>query len=91
VNAAYLRDGALHLDQLGRGMAWLDTGTVSAMQEAAQFVEAIEARQGLKIGCPEEVAFRMGYITRDALRALAKPLATSEYGLYLQRVAEERP
>jgi glucose-1-phosphate thymidylyltransferase len=90
VNAAYLRDGALHLDQLGRGMAWLDTGTVSAMQEAARFVEAIEARQGLKIGCPEEVAFRMGYITRDALRALAAPLATGEYGQYLQKVAEEQ-
>jgi len=90
VNAAYLRDGALHLDQLGRGMAWLDTGTVTAMQEAAQFVEAIEARQGLKIGCPEEVAYRMGYITREALRALAAPLATSDYGRYLAKVAEER-
>jgi glucose-1-phosphate thymidylyltransferase len=90
VNAAYLRDGALHLDQLGRGMAWLDTGTVSAMQEAARFVEAIETRQGLKIGCPEEVAFRMGYITREALRALAAPLATSEYGRYLLKVAEEQ-
>ena len=90
VNAAYLRDGALHLDQLGRGMAWLDTGTVTAMQEAAQFVEAIEARQGLKVGCPEEVAYRLGYITREALRALAAPLATSEYGRYLQKVAEER-
>lgn len=90
VNAAYLRDGALHLDQLGRGMAWLDTGTVTALQEAARFVEAIEARQGLKIGCPEEVAYRMGFITREALKALAAPLATSEYGRYLARVAEER-
>ncbi len=89
VNAAYLAAGALRLEQLGRGMAWLDTGTVQALQEAAQFVEAIEARQGLKIGAPEEVAFRMGFIDRERLLALAAPLATSEYGAYLRRVAED--
>lgn len=90
VNAAYLADGSLTLEQLGRGMAWLDTGTVGALQEAAQFVAAIEARQGLKIGCPEEVAYRMGFITAERLAALAAPLATSEYGEYLARVAAER-
>jgi glucose-1-phosphate thymidylyltransferase len=89
VNNAYLRDGSLRLEVLGRGMAWLDTGSVSALQEAARFVEAIEARQGLKISCPEEVAYRMQYITREALQALASPLGGSEYGAYLRRVAEE--
>jgi glucose-1-phosphate thymidylyltransferase len=91
VNSAYLAEGQLRLEQLDRGMAWLDTGTVTALQEAARFVEAIEMRQGLKIGCPEEVAYRMGFIDRERLRALAAPLATSEYGGYLQRIAEELP
>lgn len=89
VNNAYIREGALRLELLGRGMAWLDTGTVTALQEAARFVEAIEMRQGLKIACPEEIAFRLRYISREQLLALAAPLATSEYGAYLRRVAEE--
>ncbi|MEX2182755.1 MAG: glucose-1-phosphate thymidylyltransferase RfbA [Gemmatimonadaceae bacterium] len=89
VNNAYLADGTLRLEVLGRGMAWLDTGTVGALQEAARFVEAIETRQGLKISCPEEIAYRLGYIGRAQLLALAAPLGPSEYGAYLRRVAEE--
>ena len=91
VNAAYLQQGALHLETLQRGMAWLDTGTVTALQEAARFVEAIETRQGMKIGCPEEVAYRMGFIDAAQLERLAAPLATSEYGAYLRRIATEAP
>ncbi len=89
VNAAYLAQGALRLEALARGMAWLDTGTVTALQEAARFVEAIETRQGMKIGCPEEVAYRMGFIDAAQLERLAAPLASSEYGAYLRRVAAE--
>lgn len=91
VNAEYLRQGALRIETLQRGMAWLDTGTVAALQDAARFVEAIETRQGMKIGCPEEVAFRMGYIDGAQLERLAAPLASSEYGAYLRRIAAEAP
>lgn len=91
VNSAYLTQSRLRLEVLNRGMAWLDTGTVGAFQEAARFVEAIETRQGMKIGCPEEVAYRMRFITSDQLKALAQPLANSEYGAYLLRVADEAP
>jgi glucose-1-phosphate thymidylyltransferase len=75
---------------MGRGMAWLDTGTHETLLEAAHFIETIERRQGLKIACPEEIAYRMGFIRADDLRRLAEPLAKSGYGRYLLRILEER-
>lgn len=83
VNRAYLERGLLHVEQLGRGTAWLDTGTHQSLLEAAEFVSVLEARQGLKVACPEEIAWRMGYLTDDQLRALATPLKNSGYGQYL--------
>ena len=83
VNRAYLERGTLRVEQLGRGTAWLDTGTHAALLEAAHFIEVVESRQGLKIACPEEIAFRMGYIDAAALEALARPLAGNAYGQYL--------
>jgi glucose-1-phosphate thymidylyltransferase len=83
VNRAYLERGDLYVQPLGRGFAWLDTGTFETLQQAAQFVEAIESRQGLKIACPEEIAYRNGWIDADQLRALAAPLVKSGYGRYL--------
>lgn len=84
VNKAYLDRGQLSVELLSRGTAWLDTGTHEALLDAAIFVKVIEDRQGLKICCPEEIAFRMGYITVDELAALAEPLAKNGYGRYLQ-------
>ncbi len=84
VNKEYLRRGELHVGVLDRGTAWLDTGTFDSLMEAAQFVQIIERRQGLKVGCIEEVAYQMGFITSDQLRALAAPLVKSGYGAYLQ-------
>ncbi|MEL6445529.1 MAG: glucose-1-phosphate thymidylyltransferase RfbA [Bacteroidota bacterium] len=89
VNRTYLQRGMLDVEVLGRGTAWLDTGTHQSLLEAANFVEVVEARQGLKIACPEEVAFRMGYIDADALRALATPLAKSTYGQYLLTLLDQ--
>jgi glucose-1-phosphate thymidylyltransferase len=83
VNRHYLKEGTLHVEMLGRGHAWLDTGTYESLLEASHFIETIERRQGLKIGCPEEIALRKGWITADALRALAAPLKNSGYGSYL--------
>ena len=74
---------------MGRGFAWLDTGTHDSMLEAASFIETVERRQGLKIACPEEIAYRMGYISAGELEALAAPLRKSGYGQYLLNVLEE--
>ncbi|HUQ26127.1 MAG TPA: glucose-1-phosphate thymidylyltransferase RfbA [Burkholderiales bacterium] len=90
VNRAYLERGELDVVPMGRGMAWLDTGTHESLLEAAHFIETIERRQGLKIACPEEVAWRMGFINAKQLEALAKPLQKSGYGEYLLRVLSER-
>ncbi len=86
---AYLRRGDLEVELFGRGTAWLDTGTQSSLLDAANFVRVIEDRQGLKISCPEEIAFRMKFISRDDLRALAEPLLKSGYGDYLQAIISD--
>jgi glucose-1-phosphate thymidylyltransferase len=90
VNRAYLEKGALDVVPMGRGYAWLDTGTHESLLEAAHFIETIEKRQGLKVACPEEIAYRQGYISAQKLRALARPLARSGYGEYLLRVVQEK-
>jgi glucose-1-phosphate thymidylyltransferase len=89
VNAEYLRRGTLHVTVLDRGTAWLDTGTFESLMQAGAFVHTVEDRQGIKIGCIEEVAFREGYIDADQLRALAQPLRKSGYGEYLLDVLAE--
>jgi len=89
VNLAYLRRGDLRVEMLGRGSAWLDTGTPQSLFEAAQFVATVEARQGLKIACPEEVAWRMGFIDSRRLRSLARKLIGSDYGGYLSRLLRD--
>lgn len=90
INRYYLEQGQLTVENMGRGMAWLDTGTHASLLEAASFIETIERRQGLKIACPEEIAFRMKYIDTEQMRKLAEPLAKNAYGQYLLCVLEER-
>lgn len=88
VNIAYLEQGNLGVEMMGRGTAWLDTGTHDSLLEAGQFVQTIEHRQGLKIACPEEVAWRMGWINEDQVRELAAPLVKGGYGKYLLNILE---
>lgn len=90
LNKLYLQEGTLQVKLLGRGMAWLDTGTHESLIRASTFVESIEERQGLKIACLEEIAYRKGYINREQLLKLAEPLAKNQYGQYLIKVANEK-
>ncbi len=89
VNKVYLKRGTLSVELLGRGFAWLDTGTHESLLEASLFISTIEKRQNLKVACLEEIAYRMGYITREQLAELAKPLAKNQYGQYLLRLVNE--
>jgi glucose-1-phosphate thymidylyltransferase len=91
VNIAYLHAKALHVEILGRGIAWLDTGTHESLLQASNFIQAIEERQGLMVACPEEVAFKMGYIGPREIEAVAKTMAKNRYGQYLLHLLEEEP
>ena len=86
---SYLHEGALQVERMGRGFAWLDTGTHGSLLDAGNFVRTLALRQGMQSGCPEEIAFQNGWITADELRVLAKPFAKSDYGRYLMRIAGE--
>ena len=90
VNRAYLEQNSLTVEVMSRGTAWLDTGTHNSLIDAANFIRVVEERQGLKIACPEEIAFRMGYIDAEQLLALAKPLAKSGYGIYLEGLLRDK-
>ena len=89
VNLAYLETGELHVERLGRGIAWLDTGTHEALLQASSFIQTLEERQGLMVACVEEIAFRMGYITAADVRRLAAPMRDNSYGEYLRRLVDE--
>lgn len=90
VNNVYLKQGQLHVELMGRGMAWLDTGTHESLLEAGQFIATIEKRQGLKVACPEEIAFRRNYIDAAQLEKLAQPLKKNEYGRYLLQLLQNK-
>lgn len=90
LNRLYLERGTLNCENLGRGMAWLDTGTHESLLEASQYIETIERRQGLKVACPEEIAFRQGWIDVAQVEALARPMIKNEYGQYLVRMLTEK-
>jgi glucose-1-phosphate thymidylyltransferase len=87
--AAYLDVGELHVARLGRGFAWFDTGTPDSMLDASEFMRTLEKRQGFRVSCPEEIAFRMQYISRDDLAQLGRECGNSDYGRYLLAIAEE--
>jgi glucose-1-phosphate thymidylyltransferase len=89
INKIYLENGDLNVELLGRGYAWLDTGTHASLLEASQFIETVEKRQSLKIACLEEIAFNMGYISKEQLLELAKPLMKNQYGEYLVKIANQ--
>jgi glucose-1-phosphate thymidylyltransferase len=91
LNRLYLEESLLKVRVLGRGMAWLDTGTHETLLQASVYIQTIEERQGLKIACIEEIAFKQGYIPREQLLALAKPLVKNQYGQYLIKIADEKP
>ncbi len=90
VNREYLRRGQLDVSVMGRGMAWLDTGTHEALMEAALFIQTLEKRQGLMVACPEEIAYRSGYITAQQLEAIAQPMRNNSYGAYLLQLLQEQ-
>ena len=90
VNKSYLHQNRLKVEQMGRGYAWLDTGTHDSLLEASQFVQTLEKRQGMKISCIEEIAFRMGYIDKSQLKSLGSKMANNEYGQYLLKVADSK-
>lgn len=90
LNRIYLEENGLDVKLLGRGMAWLDTGTHQSMLQASNFIESIEERQGLKVACLEEIAYRKGYITKQQLEELAKPLSKNQYGQYLLKIINEK-
>ena len=89
INLRYLAQGQLHVESLGRGMAWLDTGTHETLIQASTFIQAIELRQGLKVPCPEEVAYEMGFIGADDVLRIARSMENNDYGRYLRRLVEE--
>jgi glucose-1-phosphate thymidylyltransferase len=91
LNRCYLEQGDLHLERLGRGYAWLDTGTHESLVEASSYIETIEKRQGLRVCCPEEIAWNNGWIDDARLRALAQPLSKNGYGQYLLGLLEHGP
>ena len=90
LNRLYLNQNQLHVEVMGRGYAWLDTGTYESLLEASQFIATLENRQGLKVACPEEIAYRKQWITANELEELAAPLLKNGYGQYLKRILQEK-